>query len=76
MQTLYVIAILSQQQGDELTNLLHIVSYFIGPFEKAGKPERPIMLNVNWIAHFDLANPDPSTDECDSDWYKDTSRWQ
>ncbi|KAJ5550855.1 hypothetical protein N7461_005553 [Penicillium sp. DV-2018c] len=37
--------------------------YFIGPFEKAGKPERPIMFGANWIAHFDLSKPDPSTDE-------------
>ncbi|KAJ5513853.1 hypothetical protein N7463_003405 [Penicillium fimorum] len=50
--------------------------YFIGPFEKAGKPERPIMFGANWIAHFDLAKPDPSTDERDSDWDKDTSRWK
>ncbi|OKP09391.1 hypothetical protein PENSUB_5282 [Penicillium subrubescens] len=50
--------------------------YFIGPFEKAGKPERPIMFGAKWIAHFDLAKPDPSTDERDSDWDKDTSRWQ
>ena len=52
------------------------VSYFIGPFEKAGKPERPIMFGAKWIAHFDLAKPEPSTDERDSDWDKDTSRWQ
>ncbi|KAJ5940085.1 hypothetical protein N7516_000253 [Penicillium verrucosum] len=30
--------------------------YFIAPFDKAGKPERPIMSGANWIAHFDLAN--------------------
>ncbi|KAJ5946568.1 hypothetical protein N7454_003407 [Penicillium verhagenii] len=50
--------------------------YFIGPFDKAGKPERPIMFGANWIAHFDLAKPDPSTDERESDWDKDISRWQ
>ncbi|KAJ9265747.1 hypothetical protein DTO212C5_6602 [Paecilomyces variotii] len=50
--------------------------YFIGPFEKAGNPERPIIFGANWIADFDLAKPDPSTDERDSDWDKDTSRWQ
>ncbi|KAK4865936.1 hypothetical protein LT330_009029 [Penicillium expansum] len=55
---------------------LRAIAYFIGPFEKAGKPERPIMFGANWIAHFDLAKPDPSTDERDSDWDKDTSRWQ
>ncbi|KAJ9320086.1 hypothetical protein DTO027B5_8855 [Paecilomyces variotii] len=50
--------------------------YFIGPFEKAGNPERPIIFGANWIADFDLAKPDPSTGERDSDWDKDTSRWQ
>ncbi|KGO43582.1 hypothetical protein PEX1_059140 [Penicillium expansum] len=55
---------------------LRAIAYFIGPFEKAGKPERPIMFGANWIAHFDLAKPDPSTDERDSDWDKDTSCWQ
>ncbi|OOQ90521.1 hypothetical protein PEBR_04313 [Penicillium brasilianum] len=36
--------------------------YFIGPFSMAGKPERPIVFGAKWIAHFDLAKPDPSTD--------------
>jgi hypothetical protein len=43
---------------------------------KAGKPKRPIVFGANWIAHFNLAKPDPSTDERDRDWDKDTSRWQ
>ncbi|KAJ9492890.1 hypothetical protein VN97_g319 [Penicillium thymicola] len=42
---------------------LKALPYFIAPFKKAGKPERPIMFGANWIAHFDLAKPDPSTDK-------------
>ncbi|KAI2788403.1 hypothetical protein POX_e06419 [Penicillium oxalicum] len=50
--------------------------YVIGPFGKAGKLERPIHFDAKWIAHFELAKPEPSTNVFDSDWDGDTSRWQ
>ncbi|CEJ58960.1 hypothetical protein PMG11_07599 [Penicillium brasilianum] len=50
--------------------------YFIGPFSMAGKPERPIVFGAKWIAHFDLAKPDPSTHIRRSGWDGDTTHWQ
>ncbi|KAF3398171.1 hypothetical protein F1880_006324 [Penicillium rolfsii] len=50
--------------------------YFIGPFEEASKPERPIRWSAKWIARYDLAKPDLSTDGREKDWDKNTSRWQ
>ncbi|KAF7713308.1 Uncharacterized protein PECH_005708 [Penicillium ucsense] len=49
--------------------------YFIAPFSRVDRPRRDITFGADWMAHFDLVQPDPSMDESDPDWGKDTSNW-
>lgn len=51
-------------------------SYFAGGFSMAGKPKRPVVLDAEGMATWELAKPDPADRWKHDDWDGDTSRWE